>query len=583
MRFLRPASVLAVCLGLASCQTIPVVRAAPIRITLVGTNDVHGWVATQHETLPSGDLVFGGAAVLAGYLRILRAENPDGVVLIDGGDLFQGTLISNLTEGSAVIDAYNALGYSAAAIGNHEFDYGPVGPVSAAKPGLDPFGALKARIAEATFPLLTANVFEVATKARPRWLPVDGTTMVTRHGVNIGIIGLTTPSTPTTTLPINVASLEFRTLSATTIESAKALRARGADLVIAAVHEGGGCSDNSAPLDLSSCDTDTGEIFQMLREMPRGTLDAVVAGHTHAYIAHLVDGTAVIESGAQGRSFGLVELTVDPTTKHVTDHRFELHDLCGTVDAATAGCHAKSLLAHPGDVRLVPARFHGQSVVVDPAVEALLEPAARKVAELQHRDLGLTVPVTLGRNFEEESALGSFLADSMRAMSNADVGVLNSGGLRADLKRGPLLYGALYEVMPFDNTLATLEVTAEQLISIMRSAYSSKRGVVQVSGVEVELVRCPTSNRLRTLTVGGKPLEKNKTYRLVMPDYLARGGGGFAAVLETVDPRRIDLGETRSENLRDELVGWLQRTKSTIEAPRPGRIRFATDPAACAE
>lgn len=152
----------------SACQTVPVVRATPIRITLVGTNDVHGWVATQHEKVAGGDLVYGGAAVLAGYLRILRDENPDGVVLVDGGDLFQGTLISNLTEGSAVIDAYNALGYAAAAVNNHEFDYGPVGPLSAAKPGLDPFGALKARIAEARFSLLTANVFEVSTHAQLR-------------------------------------------------------------------------------------------------------------------------------------------------------------------------------------------------------------------------------------------------------------------------------------------------------------------------------------------------------------------------------------------------------------------------------
>src|SRR5260370_23959599 len=113
-------------------------KAAPIRLTIVGTNDLHGWI--------------GGLPTFAGYLSILRADNPGGTLLLDAGDLFQGTLASNLTEGQVVVDVFNALGYQAASLGNHEFDYGPVGPVSVANaPGLDPFGALKERMKQAHF------------------------------------------------------------------------------------------------------------------------------------------------------------------------------------------------------------------------------------------------------------------------------------------------------------------------------------------------------------------------------------------------------------------------------------------------
>lgn len=569
-------------LTVSACTTVQVAPPAPIRITLVGTNDVHGWVATQHEKLPQGDLAHGGASIFAGYLRILRAENPDGVILLDAGDLFQGTLMSNLTEGSVVIDVFNALGYSAAAIGNHEFDYGPVGDVSAVQPGLDAFGALKARIAQAKFPLLSANIFEVATKTRPAWLPGAGTAMITRHGIKIGIIGLTTPSTPATTLPINVASLEFRNLSATAIDAAKALRAQGAAVVIAAMHEGGRCSDNAHPLDLTSCDTDTGEIFEVLRQMPPGTLDAVVAGHTHAYVAHIVNGTAVIESGNQGRSFGLVELTIDPATSKVSTTKIELHDICGTADKASMGCEVKKHQARGADATLAPAVFHGQPVIADAAIDALLD-KARAAAEQQQRPLGLTVPVTLTRDAEEESTLGSFIADSLRAINHADVGVINSGSLRADLKAGPLFYGAVYEVTPFDNTLAMLEVTGEQLTSLLRTAYAAKKGMFQISGLEVKLARCPKANQLRELTLGGKPLDAKRLYRVAMPDYLARGGGGFASVLKVIDPKRFDLGENRNAKLRDELVTLWQSQKATFEAPKLGRITFVSEPGVCAD
>ena len=84
--------------------------AQPIRITLVGTNDTHGWLEPRVTTLPSGaTFEGGGSAVLAGYVKLLREDNPGGVLLLDAGDLFQGTLVANVTEGKAVIDAFDRL------------------------------------------------------------------------------------------------------------------------------------------------------------------------------------------------------------------------------------------------------------------------------------------------------------------------------------------------------------------------------------------------------------------------------------------------------------------------------------------
>jgi hypothetical protein len=122
----------------------PTPRAGSFTLTILGTNDLHGAI----DRLP----------ILAGYVanvRAARAADGGQVLLLDAGDMFQGTLGSNLGEGAAVVAAYNAIGYDAAAIGNHEFDFGPVGPaVTASGPDDDPRGALRARAVEANFPFL---------------------------------------------------------------------------------------------------------------------------------------------------------------------------------------------------------------------------------------------------------------------------------------------------------------------------------------------------------------------------------------------------------------------------------------------
>jgi 5'-nucleotidase len=142
-----------------SCATAPAPPPQPEHVVIVGTTDVHGWF--------NGHGTYGGAPTLASYVAALRDVNPGHVLLVDSGDLFQGTMESNMFEGEPVIRSYNALGYTAAAVGNHEFDYGPLGPkVVPHSPEDDPFGALERNAKLATFPFLSANMVEKATGRR---------------------------------------------------------------------------------------------------------------------------------------------------------------------------------------------------------------------------------------------------------------------------------------------------------------------------------------------------------------------------------------------------------------------------------
>ncbi|QRK08166.1 bifunctional metallophosphatase/5'-nucleotidase [Archangium violaceum] len=561
--------------------------AEPVRLTLVATNDFHGWLMPHTTSLSEGlQVEEGGAAVFAGYMARLRADNPGGVLLLDAGDLFQGTLASNLTEGAAVIDVYNHLGYAAAALGNHEFDYGPVGPRAVPGPGEDPVGALTARIRQARFPLLTVNVRDAATGRHPAWLGNDGTLLVTLKGVKVGVVGLTTPSTPRISNPAHMVNLRFEDMVPTTLEAASRLRARGAEVVVGLAHAGGKCADLSNPRDTSSCDRSDGEIYGLVEALPPGTLDAVFAGHTHQAMGHYFGNVPVLSTSGLGRSFGVVELFVDPASHKVLPERTRLQaaiPVCARVDAKTGSCDPRKLKELGAAVQLVPSTFLGGPVVPDKEVEALVAPALARVEEEQRRPLGVTVTTNLGRNYETESALGDVLTDALREMEKADVSLLNSGGLRANLKAGALTYGDLYEVLPFDNTVAIVTVSGEELRRLVAVAYGSRSGVFQQSGLKVTLAKCAGPERLRDVTLAnGKPLEPKRLYRVVMPDFLARGAAGLGTVLSQVPPERIDLGVGRELILRDAVATWWKSRGKPISAPATGRIRFVEEGAKCA-
>lgn len=558
----------------------------PIRLTLVGTNDLHGWIYPHRVKLPDGtEVAEGGLPALAGYLQILRKKNPGGVLLLDAGDMFQGTLASNLTEGAIVIDAMNRLGYAAAAIGNHEFDYGPEGPSPVAvRPEHDPFGALRARLKQARFPVLAANIADASTGQRPAWLGNDGTALIEVKGLRIGIIGLITPSTPSVTNPVNVQTLRFGALVPEAAAAARSLRDRGAELVIGVAHAGGKCAQWKDPKDLSTCDRDHGEIFEMLDTLPPRTLDAVVAGHTHAPLGHFVNGTPVIETWGLGRYFSMIELAVDPVKHRVLEDKTRIVaevPICEKVDEKTQSCDAKRMKDR-ADVKMVQATFLGEPVQVDQELARAIAPALARVEEMQNRPLGVSAQVTFTRNYEAESPLGTLLADALREREKADVVLLNPGGLRADLRAGELRYGDVYEVLPFDNTVATLTLSYEELRRLLVAAYGSRKGVFQVSGLRIQLSRCPGESRLRGFTLeNGKPLKQDKKYKVVLPDFLARGGDGLGPVMSSLAPEAVDLGMAREDNFRDAIVAHWQAKKGSLTMPKMGRVQWMDDGAGC--
>lgn len=561
----------------------------------------------------------GGLALLGGYLANLRQRYP--VLLLDGGDLFQGTLVSNLGEGKAVIDGYNALGYTASAIGNHEFDYGPDGPKSVPSCAEDdPTGALKARIAAARFPFLSANIIDKKTGLPVAWPNIYPSRIVHLAGIPIGLVGAVTEDTPRTTNILNLRDVQIASIIPAVRAQAEQLRRSGVAAVVLTIHEGANCSDFHNAKDLRPCENEDGRVLPIARAL-HDVVDAVVAGHSHAGMAHFVDGIPVIQAFAYGQAFARADLVFRNTKSgFVLDkpktvvHRPQ--ELCSVQVPITdepmppapdkpngdgAGnrgvppqrvwhCDSKVLTGKEPK----PATYEGQPVVPSEPVRLALAPHIGKAAEKRNTPLGVTMTMRLPRHFKAESPLGQFLADLTRGAAAhstgqpVDLALQNGGGIRNELPAGKLTYGDVFEVMPFDNRLAVVRMPGHALVELFRKNIQGSHGVLVPSGGFRLESRCDGSElRVEMFGPDGKPIDPNKVYAVAVSDFLALGGDNFGTIVPKLGTGAVQVFEDTM--LREAVVEELQRyqgpflsgslppSRMSLPTPRPVRCPPSTN------
>ncbi len=245
-------------------------------LTILYTNDEHGWMEATEET--------GGAAGLMGLWREQEGYTEDGPFLIlSGGDMWTGPAISTWFDGESMADVMNAMGYDAAVIGNHEFDFG--------------LNGLAERAAQSEFPFLSANIRnkgtdEVADIAVPYVVEeVDG--------VNVGLIGLTTVRTPQTTMPDNVAGFDFIPYRDALEEVVPQAKADGAELLVVVGHM---CADEMRALAPTAAELG---------------IALISGGHCNERVNTVVDGVALIEAGGHMEAYAKADILFDTATDTV--------------------------------------------------------------------------------------------------------------------------------------------------------------------------------------------------------------------------------------------------------------------------
>jgi 2',3'-cyclic-nucleotide 2'-phosphodiesterase (5'-nucleotidase family) len=419
---------------------------------------------------------------------------------LDGGDEFQGTPASNLAFGRPVVMLFNRLGRAAAALGNHEFDWGQ--------------DTLRARMRDADYPILGANVTDTSGADVP-WIPDH--TIVTTGGVRVGVIGIATVQTPTTTRPSNVSDLRFIDPIPVVDRNARLLRQQGAQLVVVVAHAGAFC--NGQP---PTCE---GEIVNLARGVTE-KIDAIVSGHTHSAVSAVINGIPIVQSRSHGTALGVLDVSLSGAAPVIA-----LRDV-------------------------LPDR-----IAPDPGIDSLVKAVIGPLQELVNRPIATTAEPMA------DLILGNFMADAFRAAGGGDVGVMNRGGVRAPLDSGTVTYGELFEVAPFGNMLVRLTLTGAGLRAWLEKAVGQRSLVARLSGVVVTYDSTrPAGDRIVSVVMNdGQPLANDRTYRFVYSDFLHANGDGLQATegIERVEELGIvDI---------DALTEWV-RKDWPVRAPRDVRV-----------
>ena len=472
--------------------------AEPIKIRVYHTNDVHGWIMPRPDKFQTTRMI-GGAAALASLIS--KETGPK--LVLDGGDWWQGTPEGSLTKGEAVADVFNAIGYDAIVIGNHEYDDGQA--------------PLRSLIARMKMPVLSANTFGADGKLAPwvrPWIVKEVA------GVKIGVFGLTTSKMRSLAFPKNIEGLEFRREVDAARDAVKALRKQGATVIIALTHIGLEGENQKFEGDRT-----------LAREVPG--IDLIVGGHSHTFLNRAVrgdNGTLIVQAGSYLVKAGRAELLIDPESKKVTGSSDEL-------------------------IELWPDR-----VGEDPGVKAIVAKYQEAVGKVFETVIA-TAPAAMGREADRENALGDWMADCYRESMGADTALQNGGGIRAELPAGPVTVRSIFNVMPFDNALVKLSMKGADLRAVFDHGVGVGK-IAQVSGADIVYYRPRSAGeRVASISVGGAPLDESKVYSIATLDFLTTGGDGFSVF------DRFVSSETTGALARDLLTACARKQGSVSAPP----------------
>ena len=498
-------------------------------IVVLGTNDMHGAVQPSTWTRDGEPQAVGGLEQLSGVVESLReglaARHGDqvDVVLLDGGDQFQGTLLSNFDQGQLVFSVMDLIGFDAVVPGNHGHDFAPgtsmdpeSGDVTATGEGPPVLQQLGASV---SFPLLAANVWlrdgEACPEAeRPDWIAPY--TVLDKAGLRVGVIGLEHPETPLMTDPDNVAEWCFSDPVAA-VERLLDEVEDEADLWLVVGHLGDGRGSG----DLSE-----------LTEALVGRIDAVVGGHTHFENRIWEGGVPAIQSGSSARQLGRIDLVYD-TRKGEVDLR-KSRSVAG-VPLWHEACDVRA----PWCARTKDGvAWEGVEVTPLPEVSERVAAAVDALAPLAELHLGES-PERLERHRIDENTLANALTDALlEAVPGGELVLLNSGGMRAPIEPGPLTYEQFFQVLPFDNEVVRLSCPADSVRALLQKSADQcgRHGALFPAGATVRFTRrdCDAGGgetvlHEAVLASGRDLLTTEDAVEVLTVDFLAGGGSGYGA------------------------------------------------------
>ncbi len=500
------------------------------RLVILHTNDVHG-------SVEASDSCLGMEAV--SQLRKEYEEQGYDVLLVDAGDMLQGNSYASFSKGKSLVAIMNAVGYDAMALGNHDFDYGA--------------DVLEERIAEMDFPALAANITVDAT-GEPF---TEGNTVCTlSDGMKVGVFGLDTPTTTTTSAPKNTAGLSFASgndLYAAAQAQIDELKEQGCSLIVCVAHLG---EENVIE------DINAEEVVKNTRG-----ISVLIGGHDHQVENRNVqdlDGKDVLiaETGSYLKNIGILTYE-DGVFKE---------------DLAEAGTYKGS----------------------DPEVARLVAGFSEEVKESLSKKVAVTDWELSGDGYDQETNLGDLAADaifwqaSQACAAAPDAAILNGGGIRKSIKAGDILQRDIQDVFPFNNQICTIQVTGAELLEALEAATqlspTPKGSFPQVSQIRYTLdMTVPYQNgalypgssyyapaapgsRITITEVGGKAFDPDAVYTIATIEFIATGGDSYYCLAQAGAKTMTYAGYLDTEALTNYMKTELDGTIPEMYAKPQGRV-----------
>jgi 2',3'-cyclic-nucleotide 2'-phosphodiesterase/3'-nucleotidase len=498
-----------------------------ICISILHTTDLHGHILPTADY--DGNAGFGGLARCATQIHRWRGQNPNSI-LIDVGDVYQGTDVSLRNKGKLMIGLFNHLNYDAWIVGNHEFDW-----------GIETFMSALQR---SSMPVLAANTSFDGKPAgglsdsRHPFAKIQPLIIKEIGGIKVAIVGVTTPGMPFWLPSELTRGMEFQHPVEPVRRAIALAKSQGADAIVLAGHMG---------LKMRTGGDDfANNVMALTSEFPEAVV--FIAGHTHQDIpSRVTNGALFTQADHFGIHVGRVDLLFDGSSKKLI-HR---EAICELMDDRV-----------PVD-RVILSRAKSQLADSD---TALCTPVG-EVAETLHSASRPGIPGEL------EKLIGAAITEALAERNVAVEGVLH--GMfddKVELPAGPVTLNDIWKLLPYENYVVTAQLAPDEIKAVMEEVFTSheKRNLL---GFEVKTEGRRDACRIVSIAlVDGHPLDRGKKYALAFNSFDSRSGGHhfmkLRALLDRPEAERV----LHPLQTRDALIEYFQRHK-TVHRITETRLR----------
>ena len=513
--FLKGAGAAGLCIGFRDLiHTADVLTDDLVTISILHTTDLHGHILPTSDYKGNPDL--GGMARCVTQIRRWRRQNPNSI-LIDVGDVYQGTDVGLRSRGELIIDLFNYLEYDAWIIGNHEFDWG--------------IEVFQNALARSTMPVLAANSLLEGkaagefSEAQNPFAKVQPLILKTIAGIKIAIIGVTTPGMRFWFRPEFTRGLDFPFPVEPVRRAITKAKSEGASAIVLAGHMG--LKSRTGGDDFAN------NVMSLTAEFPEAA--AFIAGHTHQPIpTRLTNGVLLTQADHFGIYAGRVDLVFDRASK--------------------------KLLHRQATCELMDRRIHLDQIVLSRAKSQLVESHAALMQPIGQLAETLRARSRPGQPSDLERLISAAIMEALQDRNVTVDGVFHGVfDERNDFVAGPKTVNDTWSVLPYENYLVTAKLASDDIKTVMEEAYDSHEGR-NLMGFDITTERRGAEHRIKSIMLaGGRPLERDKRYMIAFNTFDSRSGGHRFMKLRALLETPAANCQLHSVQTRDALIDYFRR------------------------